>query len=260
MKKYSIDMTVDSCDKLNDSFALVKLSAVDSRKFPDEICPGQFVQIDIPNSKSTYLRRPISINNVDKANGRLWLLVRNAGSGTDHLVHSNKGDIYNVILPLGKSFTPPADKASSILLVGGGVGVAPLLYYGKILSEYGYEVKFALGARTCTELVEIEEFGKLGDMYLSTEDGSAGEKGLITANTVFDTHIDYIACCGPTPMMKAVAKIAHDRGIECEVSLENMMACGLGACLCCVEDTTAGNVCVCTEGPVFNINQLKWQL
>lgn len=260
MKKYSIDMVVESCDKLNDSFALVKLNAVDSSQFPKEIGPGQFVQIDIPNSKSTYLRRPISVNNVEKSDGRLWLLVRNAGSGTDHLVHCKKGDIYNVILPLGKCFTPPAKKTSSVLLVGGGVGVAPLLYYGKILSGCGYNVKFALGARSRAELVEIEEFGKVGTLHLSTEDGSAGEKGLITANTVFDTNIDYIACCGPTPMMKAVAKIAHERGIECEVSLENMMACGLGACLCCVEDTTAGNVCVCTEGPVFNINQLKWQL
>ena len=138
--------------------------------------------------------------------------------------------------------------------------MAPLLYYGIILSECGYEVRFALGARSSAELVEIDEFGKVGTLHLSTEDGSAGEKGLITVNSVFDTPIDYIACCGPTPMMKAVAKIANERDIDCEVSLENMMACGIGACLCCVEDTTAGNVCVCTEGPVFNINQLKWQL
>lgn len=260
MKKYSIDMVVDSCEKLNDSFALLKLTAVDSGKCLNEVGPGQFVQIDIPESKSTYLRRPISVNNVDKANGILWLLIRNAGSGTNHLVNSRKGAVYNVILPLGKCFTPPVDKAASILLVGGGVGVAPLLYYGRILSECGYNVKFALGARSYTELVELDEFKKVGSLHLSTEDGSVGEKGLITTNSVFMTHIDYIACCGPTPMMKAVAKIAHERDIECEVSLENMMACGLGACLCCVEDTTAGNVCVCTEGPVFNINQLKWQL
>ena len=86
-----------------------------------------------------------------------------------------------------------------------------------------------------------------------------GEKGLVTQNSVMQTDFDFIQCCGPKPMMMAVANIAKERNIECEVSLENMMACGIGACLCCVEDTaSSGNVCVCKEGPVFNINELKW--
>lgn len=253
-------MMVDSCDKLNESYALIKLSAVHSNAFPEHIGPGQFVQIEVPDSKTTYLRRPISINFVEKDSSRLWLLVRNAGAGTRHLINSRKGDIYSVLLPLGKSFSAPHDKNASVLLVGGGVGVAPLLYYGKILNEAGYNVNFALGAKSSSDLLETEYFIKYGAVHISTEDGTSGEKGLITTNTVFNTHIDYIACCGPTPMMKAVAKIASQRDIQCEVSLENVMACGLGACLCCVEETTNGNVCVCTEGPVFNINQLKWQI
>ncbi len=93
---------------------------------------------------------------------------------------------------------------------------------------------------------------------LSTDNGSAGHKGLVTENPALDEVWDAIYCCGPMPMMKAVAAIAKKRDIECEVSLENTMACGLGACLCCVEDTVAGHVCVCQDGPVFNISALKW--
>ncbi|MCI9285480.1 MAG: dihydroorotate dehydrogenase electron transfer subunit, partial [Muribaculaceae bacterium] len=88
--------------------------------------------------------------------------------------------------------------------------------------------------------------------------GSVGEKGLVTKHSVLGSEFDRIYCCGPSPMMKAVAAIARERGTECYVSLENMMACGLGACLCCVENTVKGNVCVCTEGPVFNVEMLNW--
>ena len=94
---------------------------------------------------------------------------------------------------------------------------------------------------------------------VTTEDGSQGEKGFVTNHSILSNeHFDFIATCGPKPMMMAVAKYAHKAGIECEVSLENMMACGLGACLCCVEKTNEGNLCVCKEGPVFNIKQLLW--
>ncbi|MCH5245101.1 MAG: dihydroorotate dehydrogenase electron transfer subunit, partial [Muribaculaceae bacterium] len=93
---------------------------------------------------------------------------------------------------------------------------------------------------------------------ISTEDGTAGQSGLVTTNSAFTREWDMVFCCGPAPMMKAVAAICRKQGIECEVSLENMMACGVGACLCCVEKTVKGNVCVCTEGPVFNIKELTW--
>ncbi|MCM1451688.1 MAG: dihydroorotate dehydrogenase electron transfer subunit [Clostridium sp.] len=251
------DMRVTEVNRISAAYALIKLTPVKDA-LPCGIQPGQFVQIEIPKSKSTFLRRPISICMADCGSNEIWLLVRNAGKGTETLIASAVGDIYNVVLPLGHGFSVP--KEEGILLVGGGVGVAPLLYYGKKLWEKGLKPVFALGARSASDLLLIDEFSKYGPVHVSTEDGSAGEKGLITTNSVFNTNFKRIACCGPTPMMKAVAKIAAGRGIDCEVSLENVMACGLGACLCCVEDTKDGNVCVCKNGPVFNINQLKWQI
>lgn len=249
-------MTVVSCQRLSESYALIRLTHPD--RLP-EMAPGQFVEILVDRSPSTFLRRPISINFVDHTSNELWLLVRDAGNATRCLINSTPGMIYNVVLPLGNGFGIDG-LGNAPLLVGGGVGVAPLLFLGKVLAEKGLDVRFALGGRSVSDLLMLDEFRKYGEVCISTDDGSAGEPGVVTANTVFNTEISNIACCGPTPMMKAVAKIASSRGINCEVSLENNMACGLGACLCCVEDTTEGNVCVCTDGPVFNIEKLKWNL
>lgn len=249
-------MTVMSCQRLSDSYGLLRLTH--RNKLP-EMVPGQFVEILVDKSPSTFLRRPISINFVDYESNQLWLLVRDAGNATHCLINSIPGTVYNVVLPLGNGFSTDGI-GESPLLVGGGVGVAPLLLLGKTLKEKGVKVRFALGGRSASDLLMLDEFKKYGEVFVSTDDGSAGAPGVVTANPVFDTEISHIACCGPTPMMKAVAAIAASRGINCEVSLENNMACGLGACLCCVEDTTEGNVCVCTDGPVFNIEKLKWNL
>lgn len=146
------------------------------------------------------------------------------------------------------------------MLVGGGVGVAPLLYLGSELRQCGVEPTFLLGARSVSDLLLVDEFRKYGRVLITTEDGSAGERGFVTQHKVLGQEcFDGIYTCGPTPMMKAVAAYARKTDTPCEVSLENMMACGLGACLCCVEKTTEGNLCVCKDGPVFNINRLLWQ-
>lgn len=256
MKKYIKDFKVEANVHINETYSVLKLKPIDGI-MPDML-PGQFVQVLVENSSHTYLRRPISINFLDKEKNELWLLIRGAGEGTKKLLHTENGEIINIVLPLGNGFSINSGR---VLLVGGGVGVAPLLYLGKILKEQGTDVAFLLGARSKEDLLQTEEFAKYGPLFLSTEDGSMGEKGLVTSNSAMQADYDIIQCCGPQPMMKAVAKIAKQRGIECEVSLENMMACGLGACLCCVEDTvSSGNVCVCKEGPVFNINELKWQI
>ncbi len=257
MRKYISDFIVESNERLHANYGLLKLKPVDG-SLP-EILPGQFCQVEIKNSKNTFLRRPISVNYVDYETNQLWLLVRKAGEGTSTLLDVCEGAKVNVVYPLGNGFTSPVDKDVKLLLVGGGVGVAPLLYFGEVLKQAGVEVNFLLGARSKVDLLELEEFKKRGNVYLSTEDGSVGEKGFVTAHSVLSQKWDSISCCGPMPMMKAVARYAVENGVDCEVSLENVMACGVGACLCCVEDTADhGNVCVCKEGPVFNIKRLKW--
>lgn len=254
MTKYKKNFVLKENIHINDMYSLLKLSPVDGCM--PEILPGQFVQVEVANSKTTFLRRPISVNFVDEKSGLLWLLVRNAGAGTNSLISQNNGDVINIILPLGKGFSVDA---KTPLLIGGGVGVAPLLYLGKMLQEKDAEVSFLLGARSEKDLLELDEFEKYGKVYLSTEDGSAGEKGFVTMHSILnEDKFDLIQCCGPQPMMKAVANFAKSKKLACEVSLENTMACGVGACLCCVEDTKEGNVCVCKEGPVFNIERLKW--
>ena len=128
------------------------------------------------------------------------------------------------------------------------------------LKKENTSVTFLIGARSQGDVFLTEEFSKFGNVLVTTEDGSLGEKGLVTQHSVFSGSFPFeqIYTCGPDPMMKAIAKIANEKNISCEASIENMMACGIGACLCCVTPTVNGNQCVCTEGPVFNTKELLW--
>lgn len=256
--KHLIDFRVVRNDRIHDNYALLSLTPVNDEKLPDAV-PGQFVQIKIDGSQSTFLRRPISINNIDTDRNELSILVRLAGDGTEKLVNAKEGQIFNLMLPLGNGFTVTGENISGrLLLVGGGVGIAPLYYLGRRLKQLGKNITFLVGARSNADLLMVETLKKIAPVHISTDDGSAGEKGVVTTNSIWNENWNRVYCCGPAPMMKAVASIARKNGTKCEVSLENMMACGLGACLCCVEKTVKGNVCVCTEGPVFNIKQLTW--
>lgn len=215
----------------------------------------------VPDEPKVFLRRPISINRIDREANELWLLIRRAGAGTEHLIAMRPGEMLNVILPLGNGFPMPDDGARRVLLVGGGVGVAPLLQLCLDLQSRGYCPEFLIGARREADILELEILERLAPVHIATDDGSRGTHGLVTDHPVIcsGAEWDVIYCCGPAPMMKAVARRARVLGAKCLVSLENMMACGVGACLCCVERTVKGNVCVCTEGPVFDIEQLTWE-
>ena len=256
MKKYILDLKVKQVEQIHQRYVLIKLTH--DNALP-EMLPGQFVEMRVDGSPSTFLRRPISINFVDRENNELWLLVATVGDGTKQLAKLKFGDVLNCVLPLGNGFTP-AKQGEKVLLVGGGVGVAPLLYMGAEMKRQGIEPTFLLGARTANDLLMLPKFNKYGRAYVTTEDGSMGEKGFVTNHSILNQeHFDRISTCGPTPMMKAVARYARQNNVDCEASLENLMACGLGACLCCVEKTTEGNLCVCKDGPVFNIKKLLWQ-
>lgn len=261
--KQTKDLTIVAVEHPADGYVLLKLAVPAALLQP--IRAGQFVEVRIDGSPHTFLRRPLSINYVDVANGQMWLLVQVVGDGTRHLSTLDPGEMLNVIFPLGNGFTTRT-QGETVLLVGGGVGMAPLLEYGRQLKATGAKAIFLLGGRSADNLLQLDMFRQLGDVHITTEDGSLGTRGFVTDSPLLHRLASgavepfSIACCGPKPMMQAVARWAKYRMVDCEVSLENMMACGLGACLCCVEKTVQGNVCVCKEGPVFNINQLTWQI
>lgn len=258
MRKFILDLTVNENLRLNDNYVLLKLTS--QSPLPDML-PGQFAEIRVDGSPTTFLRRPISINFIDKQRNEVWFLIQLIGDGTKRLAQAIKGELINVVLPLGNSFTMPQTPSDKLLLVGGGVGTAPMLYLGEQLTKQGCKPTFLLGARTDKDLLQLEEFSMYGDVYTTTEDGSSGEKGYVTQHSILTKiRFEQIYTCGPKPMMMAVAKYAKSNDVNCEVSLENTMACGIGACLCCVENTVEGHVCVCTEGPIFNTKQLLWQI
>lgn len=281
MKKYITDFKVVANESLNSRLFLLRLTPADGSQVA-ECKPGQFAELRIDGEPKVFLRRPISIHRIDRAANELWLLVQKAGNGTNHLSQLRACDILNIVYPLGNGFTPvqPCLNGNKprVLLIGGGVGVAPLLETGHAFKAQGMEVVFLLGARSCTDLVSVAQYREVGDVYVTTEDGTIVDglegtgalgnaycqKGFATQHTILrEGAFDAIRVCGPGPMMKAVAKVVggwaqNEAPHYCEVSLENKMACGLGVCLCCVEDTKEGHKCVCSDGPVFDIKELKW--
>lgn len=219
------------------------------------VVPGQFVEVLIEGSRDVMLRRPISVHDV--SDNTLTLLIQIVGNGTRRLAELAVGDSLNVVYPLGHGFTTAMPSGSNVLLVGGGAGTAPLLHLSKVLKAAGIHCTILLGGRTASLIPVQDDFRPYGDLLIATDDGSLGHHGIVTTHPAFAEHYDMIYTCGPTPMMKAVARSAAQRAIRCEVSLENMMACGVGACLCCVTDTDQGHRCVCKDGPVFDISTMK---
>ena len=225
---------------------------------PENIEAGNFAELKVDNTADVFLRRPFSVYSVDYDKKTVGFFVKIIGKGTQLLSQLELNDNLNMIYPLGNSFSTPEHK--KVLIIGGGSGIAPLVLLGKKQKEAGNDVTFLLGGRAAKDIHLVEEFEQYGEVKITTEDGSLGEKGRVTDHSVFQniTEFTHIFTCGPDPMMHAIGKIAQKNGIECEVSLENTMACGFGACLCCITETTTGNRCVCTEGPVFNVNELTW--
>lgn len=254
--KHLRDLRIVATDSLNARCTLLRLT--DDKAPLPAIQPGQFAQVRVDGNPHAFLRRPISVHFVDDQANELWLLVQAVGEGTRTLCQLQAGQMLNLLFPLGKGFSQDIKPNERLLLCGGGIGVAPLLEYGKWLSQHGAQPTFLLAARSKDDLLQINHFRQFGDVHTCTDDGSAGFHGLISQHPLLSQWTGRVAVCGPMPMMRAMAALCKQRGLPCEVSLENKMACGLGACLCCVEPTKDGNVCVCTEGPVFDINDLNW--
>lgn len=253
--KRILDSKVREIKLLNDDTYIIDLQL---DELPQQIEAGNFAEVRVDNTPEVFLRRPLSIFSVDYEKKTIGFFVKIIGKGTYKLSTQDLGSKVNIIYPLGNEFSCPQNK--KVLIIGGGSGIAPLVMLGKKHKEAGNDVTFLLGARSSNDIHIVDQFEQYGKVLITTEDGSLGEKGRVTDHPVFQNikAFSNFFTCGPDAMMKALGKIAQANDIECEVSLENTMACGIGACLVCVTETTTGNRCVCTEGPVFNVNELKW--
>ena len=216
--------------------------------------PGQFVQVSVP-LRGGYLRRPLGIAEVSRAEGWIRLIYRQVGSGTEALAGTEAGGSVSVLGPLGCGFTT---ELRHPLLVGGGMGLTPLLFFA---AEHP-NASVLMGGRTKEELFWEEIYRPyVRECFVTTDDGSYGMQGFVTAllpELLREGDYDGVAVCGPPVMMERVAAIAAEHGIPCEVSLEKRMACGLGACLSCAVDTRSGRRKVCKDGPVFPAEEVYY--
>ncbi len=220
-----------------------------------EVRPGQFIAV-YPGDKSMLLPRPISICETDRIRGALRIVYRVAGKGTEEFSHCRAGDFLQILGILGNGYPLEAAEGKTALLLGGGIGIPPLLELAKDLRNCKKQI--VLGYRD-GRLFLKEDMEKYGEVFFATEDGSSGVKGtVLDAVEQYRLKPDVIYSCGPMPMLRAIKRYAREKGIPAFISLEERMACGVGACLGCVCPTShkdshshVNNARICTDGPVF---------
>jgi dihydroorotate dehydrogenase electron transfer subunit len=236
----------------------------------DQARPGQFVEIAVPPGRTFLLRRPFSIHQASRRGGwagTLEIVFDVAGPGTAWLAEARAHDVLDVIGPIGRAFSYPAD-LTNCLLVGGGYGAAPLYFLAEELRARHKEVSIILGARSHERVFKPVDGKRLANtLVVTTEDGTMGEQGRVTdvlEATIERTGTQVVYACGPNPMLRAVAERCLAAGIPCQVAVEEKMACGLGVCWTCVVPVLAldgrgwWNVRACLEGPVFNGARIWW--
>lgn len=217
--------------------------------------PGQFVDVKVANGTEPLLRRPLSIHRV--SGNTFEILYEAVGPGTKLLSQRKKGEKLNVLGPLGKGFSIECD---NLILVAGGLGVAPLRFLADeaVKQEKNIQVILGAGTKACV-LCEADLLPISESLKVTTDDGSYGQKGLVTEilPSLLRAHCTIYAC-GPRAMLAEVARIARGNDFPCQVSLEAYMACGIGACLGCAVETVNGYKMACKDGPVFNAEEIKW--
>ncbi|MBR3760767.1 MAG: dihydroorotate dehydrogenase electron transfer subunit [Ruminococcus sp.] len=221
--------------------------------------PGQFVHIRIG---SFTLRRPISICGIDPVKGTLRIVFEIRGEGTSAIADLNKGDVIDMLAPLGHGFTVNPD-FKKVILIGGGIGTPPML---PLAMAYGEKAVAISGFRNASAVILQEDFAAAGaETILCTDDGSAGIHGFVTQpleELVRNGGVDAVFACGPTPMLKRITEICRENSVYCEISLEERMACGIGACLGCACKTKRNDeeyfAHVCKDGPVFKAEEVLW--
>lgn len=242
------------------------LMTLEAPQIAASIEPGQFVHMKVPRMEAHILRRPFSVYARDVDAGTIDVLYQVVGFGTDHMTGLAAGEECELIGPVGATWNPPVE--GRCLLVGGGVGAAPLFMLCERIAASEASVDVVLGAQTKDALVCRERYAALlgGEPRCATDDGTYGRAGFCTslveealaAASEEGSPYDYVAVCGPEPLMKIVAGLAADAGVRCEVSMEKRMACGIGACLSCVVDTVDGKKRACVDGPVFDARKVVW--
>jgi len=254
-------------DQVEISKNVFKLSLL-SETISKEAVPGQFVTLRTSTKLVPLLRRPFSIHNANKETGIIEILYKVIGQGTKKLSNKSKGEKISVLGPLGKGFSTNLKDKTTAFIVGGGIGIAPLFFLYKEIKDKFKNIYIFTGACTGGDVLCVENFQNLKNpVIVSTDDGSLGDKGFITDS--FKNLTDkmdketlkksVVYSCGPHPMLKTVAKISGEKGIDCEVSMESFMACGIGACKGCAIETVDGYKMVCKDGPVFNSKELLWK-
>ena len=232
--------------------------AFDAPDLAAEVKPGQFVHIRTDEQGlQPFFRRPFSVFRAQKYVEIFYDVV---GPGTKLLSLKKKGDTVDVLGPLGNPFKMPPETTKQVVLIAGGIGIAPMLILSDILKKKKCEIILLFGGRDRGHVYPMKEFKDSGiKVYIATDDGSVGTKGLVS---VFFDKIEkspsrtFIYTCGPNPMMKAVQAFAGEHGISGQVACEELMACGLGACLGCSIETTNGFKTVCHDGPAFDLNEV----
>ncbi len=247
-------------------YLILKKSAIARNIYSFEIlCPevaevataGQFVHIRV---EGFTLRRPVSICGIDKNKGTLRIVFEIRGEGTEMLSHLNEGSLIDMLAPLGHGFTLNQD-FRKVILIGGGIGTPPML---PIADFYGSKATVITGFRSADAVILQNDFRSTGaETVLCTDDGSLGIHGFVTQpfeEIINSEKIDAVYACGPMPMLKNISKKAIEKNIYCEISLEERMGCGIGACLVCACRTKKNDeeyfAHVCKEGPVFNAKEV----
>ena len=230
---------------------------VDAEELAKDACPGQFVHVLVPGKT---LRRPISICDIDAENGTLRLVFQERGEGTEILGQKKLGDTLDLLGPLGHGFDL-GDTSRRALFVGGGIGVPPLLAAAR---SFGKNATVVLGFQNKESVILARDFALAGcQVFVATDDGSMGFQGLVTDCARQYADVDVLFACGPKPMLKSLLTLAEEKQIPAQFSLEERMACGVGACLGCATKTIVDGkeqyLHVCKNGPVFDSRSIVWE-
>lgn len=253
------DFTVVSNEPIAEGVYALTISAP---ALAEALKPGQFVNIAVPGNAMSLLRVPLSYEHADAHDGTVDIWYAVVGDGTERLSQMKPGDASDLLGPGGHGWSVPAG-CGRALLVAGGIGVPPVLCLARELAARGIPFDVCVGATTFASMVGTEDFRKLGagTVAVCTDDGSMGHHGFCTdpaEELLAQNAYDYVATCGPEPMMAKVAAAASKAGAYCEASLERMMSCGFGACATCAVETINGMKGACMCGPVFNAKEVVW--